>query len=384
MQLHLPTVLLFAGLLTAVITLGTGLLAWRDRRDYLRHWAAALASTFVGMLLFGLRGVAPDLLTVLLANLMLLGNLLFTISGYQRLFGQPVPWRAMLLFSLGVFGAYGWFIYVDDSYPVRVLLFSGTLVLLSAVSAVLLWRQRRRLGWTLLVLPIGAHLLQCAMGSLRFVLTLSDPGSGGTHLQAAGPVHIAAIMLNSAAVMALAFGFLALHAGHLLEELNQQASTDALTGLANRRGFEPALQVEWQRHRRLGTPLTLLAIDIDHFKQINDRHGHAAGDAALRHLGQVLRQQLRPYDLSARVGGEEFCVVQSGMGAEEAVQAAERLRTADLCFGRDAQGQPLQMTISIGLATARTDDRDIAQLLARADAALYLAKAEGRNRVVQA
>ncbi len=384
MQLHLPTVLLFAGLLTAVITVGTGLLAWRDRRAYLWHWSVALSLTFVGMLLFGLRGAAPDLLTVVMANVLLLGNLLFTISGYQRLFGQPTPWRAMAVLTLLQLATYAWFTYVDNDYPVRVLVFNSTLAVLSLASGLLLWQQRRRLGWAVLALPVGAHGLQVGLGLLRIALTVNDPVSGGLSLQAASQAHVIAIMLNSFAAMALAFGFLALHAGHLLEELDQQASTDPLTGLANRRGFEPALQLEWQRHRRLGTPLALLVIDIDHFKQINDTHGHAAGDAALRHLGQVLRQHLRPYDLSARLGGEEFCVVQSGVSPEEARQSAERLRGADLCFGRDALGAPMRMTISVGLAQARADDQDPKQLLARADAALYLAKAEGRDRVVKA
>jgi len=383
MTLHLPTVLLFAGLLTAVITLGTALLAWRERRSYLWHWSAALISTFVGMLLFGLRGAAPDLLTVVMANLMLLGNLLFTISGYQRLFGQAVPWRAMVGLTLLQLLTYAWFTYVDNDYPVRVLVFNSTLAALSLASAALLAGQRRRLGWAVLALPVGAHGLQTLLGLLRIVLTLNDPVSGGSSLQAASQTHVLAIMLNSFAAMALAFGFLALHAGHLLEELDQQASTDPLTGLANRRGFAPALAQEWERHRRLGSPLAVLVIDIDFFKQINDTHGHAAGDAALRHLGQVLRQHLRPYDLSARLGGEEFCVVQGGVSLEEARQTAERLRRADLSFGRDTLGEAMTMTVSIGLAVAREDDSDPQQVLARADAALYLAKAEGRDRVVR-
>ncbi len=382
MNLHLPTVLLFAGLLTAVITLGTGLLAWRERRPYLWHWSAALISTFVGMLLFALRGAAPDLLTVVMANLMLLGNLLFTISGYQRLFGEPVPWRWMALLALIQLAVYAGFTYVIDNYPVRVLVFNSTLVVMSLAGASLLWRRRSRFGWAALALPFGAHLLQALLGGVRVVLTVIEPTQGNS-LQAASQAHVLAIMLNSFAAMALAYGFLSLHAGHLLEELDQQASTDPLTGLANRRGFAPALALEWERHRRLGTSLAVLVIDIDFFKQINDTHGHAAGDAALRHLGQMLRQHLRPYDLSARLGGEEFCVVQGGVTLEEARLTAERLRKADLSFGRNALGEPMTMTVSIGLAIAREGDADPQQVLARADAALYLAKAEGRDRVVR-
>ena len=383
MQLHLPTVLLFAGLLTAATALGTALLAWRERRAYLWHWSAALICTFVGMLLFGLRGAAPDLLTVVMANLVLLGNLLFTLSGYQRLFGDRSSWRWMLALALVQLSVYAWLTYGHASYPARVLVFNSTLVLLSVASAGLLWGQRKRLGWAVLALPFGAHLLQASLGLVRIVLTLQQPEASGVSLQAASQAHVVAIMLNSFAAMSLAFGFLALHAGHLLEELDQQASTDPLTGLANRRGFAPALAQEWERHRRLGSALAVLIIDIDHFKQINDTHGHAAGDAALRHLGQVLRQHLRPYDLSARLGGEEFCVVQGGVALEEARLTAERLRRADLSFGRDALGEPMTMTVSIGLAAAREGDTDPQQVLARADAALYLAKAEGRDRVVR-
>ncbi len=385
MPLHLPTVLLFAGLLMAAVTAGIGLLAHRERRRaYLWHWTAALVSTFVGMLLFGLRGLAPDLLTVVLANMLLLGNLLFTMSGYQRLFGLALPRRAMASLVAVQLLAFLWLTYGVDHYPSRVYAFNSALAALSAASVALLWPQRRRLGWTVLALPIGAHALQVLLGLARIGLTAFDPVTVGANFQAASQAHVAAIMLNSFAAMALAFGFLTLHAAHLLEELDQQASTDLLTGLANRRGFEPALRHEWRRRERLGVALSMLVIDIDHFKQINDRHGHAAGDAALRHLGHVLRQHLRPYDLSARLGGEEFCVVQTGITPQEALLAAERLRAADLCFGRDLQGEPLQMTISIGLASALPEDRDPGELLARADAALYLAKAEGRNRVVRA
>jgi len=380
MNLHLPTVLLFAGLLTAVITLGLGLLAWRERRAYLLHWTAALVTTFVGMLLFALRGTAPDLLTVVMANVLLLGNLLFTLSGYQRLFDQPVPVRAMLALAALQFGVYAWLTFGVDDYNSRVLVFNATLVALSAASALVLRQQSRRLGWMVLALPVGAHLLQALLGLVRIGLTLQST-EPATNLMAASQGHVVAIMLNSLAAMALAFGFLALHAGHLLEALELQAATDPLTGLANRRGFDRALALEWERHQRRGSPLAVMVIDIDHFKQINDTHGHAAGDAALRHLGQVLRQHLRPYDLSGRLGGEEFCVVEADTDLDGARHSAERLRQADLVFGHDAQGRPLSMTVSMGVALVSVDDQSPRDAIRRADAALYRAKQSGRNRV---
>ena len=170
MALHLPTVMMFAGLLTAVVTLGLGLLAWRERRAYLMHWAAALATTFVGMLLFGLRGTAPDLLTIVTANVMLLGNLLFTLSGYQRLFVQPVPARAMLALVLVQTLVYGWLTFGVDDYPTRMLVFNSTLVVLSAASALVLRQHSHRFGWAVLALPVCAHLVQVFMGLIRILI----------------------------------------------------------------------------------------------------------------------------------------------------------------------------------------------------------------------
>lgn len=380
MALHLPTVMMFAGLLTAVVTLGLGLLAWRERRAYLMHWAAALATTFVGMLLFGLRGTAPDLLTIVTANVMLLGNLLFTLSGYQRLFGQPVPARAMLALVLVQTLVYGWLTFGVDDYPTRMLVFNSTLVVLSAASALVLRQHSHRFGWAVLALPVCAHLVQVFMGLIRIGLTLqaTEPTS---NFMDASQGHVMAIMLNTLAALALAFGFLSLHASHLLEALEKQAATDPLTGLSNRRGFDRALALEWERQRRRGSSLAVLVIDIDHFKQINDQHGHAVGDTALRHLGQVLRQHLRPYDLSGRLGGEEFCVVSADTDLEGARRSAERLRQASLVYGHDANGQPLGLTLSIGVSVVQANDQSPHDAIRRADAALYRAKQNGRNRV---
>lgn len=380
MALHLPTVMLFAGLLTAVITLGLGLLAWRERRAYLMHWTGALTTTFIGMLLFALRGTAPDLLTVVMANVLLLGNLLFTLSGYLRLLDRPVPVRAMVGLTVLQTAVYAWLTFGVDDYPARVLVFNSTLVVLSAASAMLLRQHHRRFGWAVLALPVGAHLLQVLLGLVRIGLTLQS-NEPTTNFMAASQGHVVAIMLNSLAALALAFGFLALHASHLLEALEQQAATDALTGLANRRGFDRALALEWERHQRRGSPLAVMVIDIDHFKQINDAHGHAAGDAALRHLGQVLRQHLRPYDLSGRLGGEEFCVVEADTDLDGARRSAERLRQTSLVYGHDAQGRALDLTLSIGVSVARADDQSPHDAIRRADAALYRAKQNGRNRV---
>lgn len=154
--------------------------------------------------------------------------------------------------------------------------------------------------------------------------------------------------------------------------------TDTLTGVGNRRHFDATLAAEVERAWRYGQPLSLVLLDIDNFKRINDNWGHEAGDQALRWVGALLRKTLRSSDSVSRFGGEEFVVLMPGLGRNEAQALAERIRRllADLPMGK-LPG----ITASFGVASLAPDERG-ESLFARADAALYRAKAEGRNRVV--
>jgi len=163
--------------------------------------------------------------------------------------------------------------------------------------------------------------------------------------------------------------------------LELQASTDGLTGLLNRRAYLDAARRELGRARRSGRGLTLLMLDLDHFKEVNDGLGHAAGDAALHLLGQVLPQMLRVNDLAGRVGGEEFCVLLPEVAGARAVEVAERLRRE---FAEASEKLPClsrRVTLSVGLAELDSRDESLEALLLRADQALYRAKAGGRDRV---
>jgi diguanylate cyclase (GGDEF)-like protein len=159
------------------------------------------------------------------------------------------------------------------------------------------------------------------------------------------------------------------------------ASTDPLTDLPNRRFFEDNARIELERLRRFGGAMSLLMIDLDKFKLINDRYGHAAGDAVLKRFASRCRSVLRDSDLFARIGGEEFVVLLFGTDEAGAMLLAERIRSsvADLRV-RTAAGT-IRVTSSIGVASIRASDRSIAAALNRADQALYAAKAAGRNVV---
>lgn len=168
----------------------------------------------------------------------------------------------------------------------------------------------------------------------------------------------------------------------LLGKLELQAHQDYLTGLSNRRHFMEQGELELVRVQRYGEALSVFMLDIDHFKNINDTHGHKAGDIVLQKLGHLLRETLRTVDIIGRIGGEEFAILLPETDLHEAVEIAERLREiiAHSDFKSEA-GLPLHFTVSIGVATLKDKDASLGILLNLADKALYEAKGSGRNKV---
>lgn len=164
--------------------------------------------------------------------------------------------------------------------------------------------------------------------------------------------------------------------GRRHDALVAQSLTDSLTELPNLAGHRARLSHEMERASRLGTPLSLLLVDVDRLKEVNDRHGHAAGDEAIRLVAESLRQSCRTTDHAARVGGDEFAVVVAGARARDALALAERIRAY-------LAGRPRGVTVSIGVADLDSiRSLDPEALRAVADEALYRAKAQGRDRVV--
>lgn len=163
--------------------------------------------------------------------------------------------------------------------------------------------------------------------------------------------------------------------------LMQLAETDDLTRAYNHRVLAPRLTEEVSRAERHGTPLSLLMLDLDHFKKVNDRYGHAVGDEVLRGFADRVRAEVRHHDILIRRGGEEFLLVMPQTGAEEAATVAERIRARVASAPIETQRRgPVDLTVSIGVATW-SEGEDARALEAHADAALYRAKDEGRNRI---
>jgi diguanylate cyclase (GGDEF)-like protein len=174
----------------------------------------------------------------------------------------------------------------------------------------------------------------------------------------------------------------AIENARLYEQMQEQARTDALTGLKNRRTFDTLLVDEIARALRFKRPVSLLMLDIDHFKRVNDTYGHQAGDAVLKGLGELLGRQARAIDRVCRYGGEEFTVILPETDFENAAKAAERLRAAVEAHRFDVNiDEPLRIAVSIGVASFPAHADSAQALVAAADSAMYVAKQNGRNRI---
>lgn len=167
----------------------------------------------------------------------------------------------------------------------------------------------------------------------------------------------------------------------LEEELQKQATTDALTGISNRRNFLKLMTSEINRAVRLGHPLAIAMIDIDHFKLLNDTYGHAAGDHALLEFVRVCLKSIREIDVLARFGGDEFVMLLPDASCDQAADVLERVRHELSAYPLELEGQLASMTISVGITNLAADHESVDAILSRSDIALYQAKEQGRNRI---
>ena len=203
------------------------------------------------------------------------------------------------------------------------------------------------------------------------------------------PLELPTAIVYLVTSLGLGFGVFWMTSAQIRLTLEKLANTDALTKVANRRCFEMWCERELQRSARTGDKFSLILIDLDYFKQVNDRYGHATGDAALCLVASRLQHNLRTIDLLGRWGGEEFVALLPGADKEAAQQVAQRLRTcvellslSSLRISKSGLRDELRLTVSVGVTTYQGEKDTLATLFARCDRALYAAKTSGRNRIV--
>jgi len=265
-------------------------------------------------------------------------------------------------------------------------------VRVSVNSAVLTWicltmghelaghaRRTLQMRWPwLLALPLVLAALGFAQRGLR---ALADPAAVASQMANDSALNVGSAFSYVPIALAFHAVLLTLVVGRLLAELRWRSRHDGLTGLLNRRSMEELLAEQLQRSRRSAEPFVVLMLDMDHFKAINDRLGHAVGDLALRHAAALLAGALRKVDRLGRFGGEEFIALLPGITLAEAQTVAERLRDQIAMTPLAHPGGTVAMSVSIGLAAWGGAGEDLTRLLVRADQALYRAKQLGRDRV---
>jgi len=236
-------------------------------------------------------------------------------------------------------------------------------------------------GTRLLVVTFGASggamFLRVLEAALRPGMLLGSRGGVPVPASSAILAHVIAILMS--------LGFLLMHRERYELQIEHLAMTDPLTGIYNRRTLYELGEREIDRARRAGSMVSLVLLDIDYFKQVNDTHGHVAGDVVLRRFVEVVRGCLRKSDLLTRFGGEEFCIILAGEEEGAAWCVAERIRAAVEANPFRVAGESLHVTSSAGVATLPPGgDRGLPWLVGAADEALYAAKRAGRNRVAVA
>lgn len=378
--MHIPTLSLAVALVSAILALVVGLVAERGQRDGMTLWAAGLWSLTLAHGLFGLRGVVDASLSIVMGNALLSMSLALMGESLCQ-FHARRPHRLLLWAPVLTTLLSG--VVLLHAPPARVLVGTAVYAVQVVLLLAMLVRARAQtrgrgralviLSW-LLVLPL---LALRAMAAWRGHDVLADLSGTSLTLGLTFTIVLSGALFGT-------LGFVLMTRERAERHIRQMAMFDELTGLASRRSVLEALAQQVALARRSGRPLTVLMLDIDHFKQVNDQFGHLAGDAALRHVASILRARFRRQDLLGRFGGEEFlAMLPATSAAEGGLVLAETVRAALAAAPAGAVGESgLALTVSVGVAeVAPRAAASIEAVLRAADLAMYRAKLGGRNRV---
>ena len=345
-----------------------------------RFWTGSAFAAALGTAIAMLIMVVDSLIPLLTGGTVVVFASCLAAMGIKRFYDQPVTWRGTALITGLTSAGMAFFIFGYDSATMRILVYTvgQTIPLALTLRLLLSPREGRvnpgaRLAGIISMLAIGTY-------AFRAVGKIFQIGGDFSFAQFNLPqsIMILALMFLS---MALNFGFLLMAIDRLRNEVADLALMDDLTGVGNRRHLLQRLTEACARSERSNVPFALLVIDLDGFKAVNDTHGHAAGDACLQNFTLMTQTRLRPGDMLARTGGDEFCVVLPDSTLEEGAMIARRI--IDVCRADAAAcvGTEIPVAVSIGVAQWTPEigafpDR----LIAAADHALYVAKNQGKNR----
>ncbi|QNI36901.1 GGDEF domain-containing protein [Edaphobacter albus] len=367
--------------LLAGCTLGLSVIAFHHKR--FRQFLLLAIAYATGGLSTALRmqqGHIPDFFVLVLSNVMLIAALLLVHHCFMAFLkkGFRTGWLEAFFFiptSIGL----AYYTHIHPSYMARSLLMSLAFAGIAAMTAYVLIRYAD----DAVRIPCGAtaalYVVFGIMTSIRCVGIIFW-GLPQDYFVASSSQLIGFLGFYIL-IAGIPVGYFWMTSSRLYANQELLARTDSLTGLLNRRGMEDQSTREIGRSRREGTPLAVLAIDLDYFKNINDKYGHETGDTVLCSVAKALTSAMRGHDFAARLGGEEFIVVLSNTNRENAVITAERLRSSVAALSIPVRPYNLGFTASFGIAILHPGDT-LEDALRRADHALYEAKLAGRNRIV--
>ncbi len=336
----------------------------------------------LGFALLALRGHIPDFFSIVVANTLFAITLVLLYAGLKEIKQEAYRIDGMIMAPVLLAVSFSYYLWAENDIHMRFIIGSAVIAFMLLVLCKNLFigieRSKRLPYWM-----TGGIMLCGAIAHLsRLVLLLS----GGDSLKTVFSPSIYQDVTFLGAFFATTLGmlyFMLIVSDTLNEELRKLAAYDPLTGAYNRRSFEQLVAREFSRSQRQeGRHASLLLIDLDHFKLINDRYGHPTGDIVLKETAAVIRGALRQQDIFSRLGGEEFCVLLPETGAQEAHGIAERLRFIVACHRSTHEIAAMTVTCSIGVATQAAPAQTLEALMAEADAAMYQAKRQGRNQVV--
>jgi diguanylate cyclase (GGDEF)-like protein len=336
------------------------------------EWSAALMLLFVAGVVTALRGRIPDLIAISASNLLFFFGLYWSYVGTQRFFGQTpryAPWFAVLAV---VTLAHFWLTFVQEMLLARLILVNLMGAVFMGAQALLI---RRYPPMTVAKgMAMGSLLAASALQLFRVWLATTqnlDNNILGPSVQ--HQIYAAGFALS---ILLYSIGLILMATEMLRAELEMLATRDSLTNALTRRHWNTLFESELERSKRSGRSIGILALDLDHFKAINDTHGHQAGDKVLVDFVAHINRYLRQNDRLGRFGGEEFILLLPETSLEQAQNVAERIRA-----GVDVSNGNPGCTVSIGVTATRNGNETMDAVLARADAAMYRAKEGGRNRV---
>jgi len=341
-----------------------------------RYWTASSFLAAAGAAVAMVRVMTDTIWPLLIAGAAMIAALCLAAMGVQKFFDKPVSWRASWLLMGLSFAGLSFFVFGYDSPPARITIFTVAQILPLTLSIRLLLTPHE--GH---VNP-GARLAAIVAGLIIAIYGFRLVGgiTGGVTYMHFSPVQSAVILMLVFLSMALNFGFLLMAIDRLRNEVADLALLDDLTGVGNRRHLVQRLTEECARSERSNQPFALLVIDLDGFKGINDTHGHAAGDACLQHFTLMAQTRLRPGDMLARSGGDEFCIVLPSSTLREGAMIARRVLEVCRADAEQCIGSDIPISVSIGVAQwTREMGAFPDRLIAAADHALYDAKKGGRN-----